>query len=205
MSIKAKTGLALAIAIAAAGCNRPNPPAASAAPPPASAATPASSAPGSSAPAADSADAADVKAFLDGLYAHYKTSKDNDFNMYGANASQVFDADMIKLLKDDTKALKGDLGVLDGDDLCDCQDFVSLKATVTVQSATPTTATATSAFIDTGMSDQGVRHAAFQLVKTPAGWRIHDIKDANDAGWLRQQLLDEIKSLAKGGAAVSTD
>jgi hypothetical protein len=204
MSIKGTTALALALAIGAVGCNRASTPVASAAAPSAASAAPGLAAPASAAPVADSADAADVKAFLDGLYAHYKTSKDNDFNIYDAKAG-VFDPDTIKLLKDDTRALKGDVGVLDGDDLCDCQDFVSLKTTVTVQSATPTTATATAAFVDTGMSDQGVRSAAFQLVKTPAGWRIHDIKDANDTAWLRQQLLDEIKRLAKGGDGTSTD
>jgi hypothetical protein len=204
MSINGRTALALALAIGAVGCNRASTPVASAAPPSAASPAPASTAPASAAPGTDSADAADVKAFLDGLYAHYKTSKNNDFNIYDAKAG-VFDPDTIKLLKEDTRALKGDVGVLDGDDLCDCQDFVSLQTTITVQSATPTTATATAAFIDTGMSDQGVRRAAFQLVKTPAGWRIHDIKDATDTAWLRQQLQDEIKSLAKGGDGTSTD
>lgn len=161
-----------------------------------SASTPPSSA------AADASDAAAAKAFLDGLYAHYRTSKDNTFNMFDTSTHAVFDADTSKLLDEDTKALKGDLGTIDGDWLCDCQDFVSLRATVTVQSATPHTAKATADFKDVGMTDQGVRHAAFDLVKTPNGWRIHDIKDG-DEPWLRAQLQDEIKSLAKGAGAVS--
>ena len=185
--------VALAATIAVAGCGRTNGPPTSAAPPPPS-----------SAPAVGTANAADVKAYLDGLYAHYKTSKDNTFNMFDTKAGGVFDTDTSALLDADTKALKGDLGTLDGDLLCDCQDFVSLKAMVSVQSATPTTAMASTNFVDVGMSDQGTRHADFQLVKTGAGWRIHDIRDGAEP-WLRQQLQDEIKSLANGGHAVSGD
>jgi hypothetical protein len=162
-------------------------------------AAPSSTAPAvSGAASSDSADAAAAKAFLDGLYAHYRTSQNNDFNPYDPKA-RVFDPDTLALLDADTKALKGDLGTLDGDLLCDCQDFVSLRSTVTVSSATPTTAKASAAFNDVGMTDQGVRHADFDLVKTPAGWRIHDIRDGTEP-WLRQQLQDEIKSLKSGKA-----
>src|SRR5690348_1353240 len=83
-----------------------------------------------------------AKAFLDGLYAHYKTSENNNFQMFDANAREVFDPDTLALLAADQKALKGELGDIDGDWLCDCQDFVSLKSQVTVTSATPTAAKA---------------------------------------------------------------
>jgi|HubBroStandDraft_1064217.scaffolds.fasta_scaffold65243_2 hypothetical protein len=166
--------------------------------PPANNAAPASNAapaPDNAAPAAAAtSDAADAKAFLDGLYDHYK-SYSTTFQPYDRNAKDVFDPDMIALLAADRKALKGDLGTLDGDLICDCQDYVSLKTTITVEAATPTTASATASFIDTGMKgDEGPRHAAFQLVKVNGAWRIHDIK-AGDQDWLRKQLTDEIKDL----------
>jgi hypothetical protein len=182
--------VALGAALALAACGKPAPPAAPPPTPPAAANTAAPAAP-------DTADAADAKAFLDGLYAHYKTSKNNNFQMFDANVREVFDPATIQLLNQDTKALNGDLGVIDGDWLCDCQDFVSLKATVAVQSASPTDAKATADFTDTGMPGQGARHAAFDLVKVNGAWRIHDITDQGEAS-LRSQLSDEIKSLAKG-------
>ena len=185
----AALGLCAALVMTATGCKKPAPPAP----------VPTNAAPAAAAPLADAADAADAKAFLDGLYAHYKTSTGNSFNMFDTNEKDVFDPDTIALLKEDLKALKGDLGVIDGDWLCDCQDFVSLQATVTVTAATPTTAKANSDFKDTGMTEQGMRHDDFDLVKTPAGWRIHDVTVRGQQS-LRAQVSDEIKSLKAGAA-----
>jgi hypothetical protein len=182
--------LCIGIAAASGGCKRAAP---SAPPAPANTAA-ASNSPAPAQASADTADAADAKAFLDGLYAHYKTSKNNTFNMFDANAREVFDDDTIALLKTDEKALNGDLGTIDGDWLCDCQDFVSLQSTVTVGAATPTTAKASADFKDVGMPEQGVRHDDFDLVKTAAGWRIHDVTVRGEKS-LRTQLNEEIKTL----------
>ncbi len=150
------------------------------------------------APPSDAADAADAQAFLAGLYAHYQTSKNNTFSMFGANAGEVFDPDMIALLKADTKALKGDLGMIDGDWLCDCQDFTSLQATIKVTAATPTTAEAASDYHDTGDPSRPPDHDDFDLVKVNGHWRIHDITVRGQPP-LRKSLQDEIASLAAGG------
>lgn len=202
----AALGLGAVLAMTAAGCQKPAPAATNAATNTAAAAS-ANTAPPAAPAVADAKDAADVKAFLDGLYAHYKTSKGATFNMFDTDARSVFDADTIALLKADTKALKGDLGVIDGDWLCACQDFESIQATVTVQSASPTAAKASSDFRDTGMQDQpdrALRHDDFDLVKTPAGWRIHDITTRGEQS-LRTQVSAEIQQLKAGGNAVSSN
>jgi hypothetical protein len=179
--------LALAGAMTLVGCqkaatNTPAPPAEANAPPPASAA-----------PAGG--DAADVKAFLDGVYAHYKTSSSNStFQPFDANARDVLDPDTIALMKADEKALNGDLGDIDSDWLCDCQDYQSITATVTVQSATPTQAKASAVFHDSMDAGSPPKHDTFDLVKTPAGWRIHDMGTADQPS-LRKVLSDEIKHL----------
>jgi len=187
--------LALGALLALAACQKPAPPAAA----PASnavSATPAT--------AASAKDAADVTQFLQGLYDHYKTSKNNNFQMFDANAGEVFDTDFIRLMAADQKVLNGDVGVIDGDWLCACQDFVSLKSAVAVQSATPTTARATSDFVDTGIPEQGARHVNFKLVKENGQWRIDDIQTAGEP-WLRTQLEDEIKTLSKPGKKPKSD
>ena len=143
------------------------------------------------APAAASSDAADVKAFLDGLYAHYKSSKDNNFQPFDGNAKAVLDADAIALFKADQKVMKGEVGAIDTDWLCDCQDFNSIVATVTVQSATPTEAKATSDFHDPQDTTDKPGHDTFDLVKTADGWRIHDM-GTRDQPSLRKVLQDEI-------------
>lgn len=187
--------LAFGASLALAACQKPAPPAA---PPVSNAAAPASAA------GASAKDAADVAAFLQGLYDHYKTSQNNNFQMFDANAGEVFDADFIRLMAADQKVLNGDVGVIDGDWLCACQDFVSLKANIAVQSATPTTARATADFVDTGIPDQGTRHVNFKLVKENGQWRIDDIQTAGEP-WLRTQLEDEIKTLSKPSKKAKSD
>jgi hypothetical protein len=104
-------------------------------------------------------------------------------------------------MKADEKALKGELGDIDGDWVCDCQDWESISATVTVDQATPTTAKATSVFHD--KTDTGPpKRDTFDLVKTPDGWRIHDIGTGTDPS-LRLVLTKEIARLKAGGHAVS--
>jgi hypothetical protein len=156
-------------------------------------------APASAAPT--STDAADVKAFLEALYAHYKTSSSNStFQPFDANAGGVLDGDTIALMKADQNALKGELGDIDGDWLCDCQDYQSITATIAVVSVTPTTAKATADFHDVEDTSPKPHHDTFDLVKTPAGWRIHDMGTADQPS-LRKVLQDEIAKLKAGGNA----
>src|SRR6516225_1011995 len=91
--------LAIGGGLALAACQKPAAPASNAAAPAANAAAPASG--------ASAKDAADVTAFLQGLYAHYKTSQNNNFQMFDANAGEVFDADFVRLMAADQKVLKG--------------------------------------------------------------------------------------------------
>ena len=179
---------ALAGLTAVAACQKAAPNAA-ATPPPVAANAPPVAAPSS----VVNTDAVDAKAFLEGLYAHYKTSKNNNFQPFDGNAKEVLDADTIALFKADQKVMKGEVGAIDTDWLCDCQDFESLAATVTVQSASATEAKATAEFRDTGMTgdDAKPRHDTFDLVKTPDGWRIHDMS-TRDQPSLRKVLQDEV-------------
>jgi hypothetical protein len=194
LRVSTATALAIAGLVAIAGCRRAA--ASGETPQPISANT-------AQAPAgATSRDAADAKAFLDGLYGHYKTSKDNNFQPFDGNIKEVLDLDTIALMDADQTALKGELGDIDGDWLCDCQDFESITATVTVQSATPTSAKATSVFRDSQYADRPPGRDTFDLVKTPAGWRIHDMGTADQPS-LRRVLTDEIARLKAGGKPAS--
>ncbi|MEJ0066565.1 MAG: hypothetical protein WDM85_15095 [Caulobacteraceae bacterium] len=64
--------------------------------------------------------------------------------------------------------------------------------------ATATTAKATSDFHDVDDSSPKPRRDTFDLVKTPAGWRIHDM-GTEDQPSLRKVLQDEIAKLKAGG------
>jgi hypothetical protein len=180
---------ALTAMLALGACNKPAPAKAPAAP----ATAPAPAAPPPAA-ALDPAEAASAKAFLEALYAHYKTTKNNTFQPLGDNVRDVFDADMVKLLDQDQKLLKGELGEIDGDYICQCQDFESITATIAVQSADATSAKATADF---KVFDQ-THHNNFELVKQNGAWRVHDVGEPGQKS-LRQTLVDEIAQLSKAG------
>jgi phosphate-selective porin len=190
------TGLALAALLAIGGCQKAATGANAAAN--TAVATPVNAEPiATNSPPVEATADADVKAFLGGIYAHYKSSKNNTFQPFEKNAKEVLDADTIALLDADNKALKGEVGVMDGDPLCDCQDFESITAAITVESATPTEAKAGAMLTDTMEKTAAPTKLSFDLVKTPDGWRIHDIGD-KDQPSLRKALSDEIAQLKAG-------
>lgn len=198
----ALTGVAFAAALVLGACQKAGPTAdaANAAATALPAGTPVSTA------GAASADAGSPKAFLEGLYAHYKASSSTGTSWapMDANVKEVFDPDTVALLAADTKALKGELGEIDGDWLCDCQDWGSIVATVTVTSQTPTAAKAEAVFRDTQVPDEKGKRDTFDLVKTRAGWRIHDMGTPQDPS-LRHVLTTEMAGLKSGAARPLSD
>ncbi len=201
LALGAAIGLA---ALALAACQKAPVPAANAAPAAANITVTSTVAPPPPATASGTGPDADAaKAFLDGVYAHYKSS-DAGGVTWSPLDPKVFDADMVKLMAADTKALKGDVGIMDGDWLCDCQDWGSIAATVTVTSASPTEAKAVAVFQDTQIKDATASRNTFDLVKTPDGWRIHDMGTASDPS-LRGALTKEIADLKSGKPADDAD
>lgn len=192
--------IALAALVALAACGKPaNTPAAS----PAASTVASAAATPAPAPTAGSQDAADAKAFLEGLYANYAkapTSADTSFSPMGKDAKSVFDQSLIDLMAKDARLTGSDgVGFIDADWICNCQDYDKITATVTVQSATATTAKAAADFKVFGDAS----HNAFDLVKENGAWRVHDVqqigtKDAQPS--LRNGLEADIAQLqaAKG-------
>jgi hypothetical protein len=93
-------------------------------------------------PVAAAPDAASAKAFVEKLYSHYPSNPNRPaFDPTGKNANQVFDPGMIAAFREDTRLANGEVGFVDSDPLCQCQDDGGLKATVV--SVTMTGANAT--------------------------------------------------------------
>lgn len=152
-------------------------------------------------------DAAAAKAFLDGVYAHYTAKGKAGFEAFVRNESAIYAPETVKLLVADARALKGDLGAIEVDWICNCQDFTNIVARIAVTSATPSTATATADINDTGETGE---HApaqdrdTFDLVKTNGGWRIYDIHIRGEPLSLRATLTKEIADLSHGPKAAGT-
>jgi len=200
-----RSAAALTLLAALTACNKPaaTTTASSAAVSAATVAAPAT------APAAGGQDAADVKSFLEGLYAKYATppTEANAFAPMDKDAPQVFDKAMVDLLAKDAK-LNGpdEVGFIDGDWLCDCQDYDKITAAATVQSASATEAKATVDFKVFGDAHRN----AFDLVKENGAWRVHDVQDVGakpPQPSLRTGLLSDIAQLqkAKGRKKPSPD
>ena len=117
------------------------------------------------------------QAFLAGLYAHYPVAgRARAFDPVGPAAAQVFDAPLVALIRRDQRNARGEVGALDGDPLCDCQDDAGMTwriAGVVPQGADKAVARVRLTFPQTPRPRTD--DLTFQLVKTAAGWRIHDI------------------------------
>lgn len=124
-----------------------------------------------SAPAAPVSPQASAEAFLRGLYAKYAPGGKPTPFVY-PEAAAIVDAPMLALLKTDRDRSNGEVGAMDMDPICRCQDWQALK----VASLSVSMTGADAATADVTFSDLGERQTLhFSLVRSKAGWRIHDI------------------------------
>jgi len=109
--------------------------------------------------------------FLRGLYAKY-THNGKPTPFVYPDAKSIADANMMALLKRDHDKSNGEVGAMDSDPVCRCQDWEAIKVTtvqVVLQGANAASA-------DVTFSDMGdVQKIHYALVWTKDGWRIHDI------------------------------
>jgi len=80
----------------------------------------------------------------------------------------------------------GEVGYLDGDPLCDCQDFERLSAKILSIRRQGTRAAA--ARIHVTLGPGATRDIKLNLVRTHAGWRISDVIDPRG-----HSLLEELR------------
>jgi hypothetical protein len=109
-------------------------------------------------------------AFLQALYAHYAPGRP-DFSPLDMPASW-FSPSLVALIKADEAAAGGEVGRLEGDPVCDCQDFGGFKVlSIKVTSQTAAAARAVVRFVNLGDTET----LDISLVKPGGGWRIDDI------------------------------
>ena len=126
---------------------------------------------GLSAAMAGEPNAASAEQFLRGLYAKYTHNRKPTPFVY-PDARTIADANMMALLKRDRDKSNGEVGAMDSDPVCRCQDWEAIKVTalqVALQGANAASA-------DVTFSDMGeVQKVHYSLAWTKDGWRIHDI------------------------------
>lgn len=175
--MKLTIAAAVVFAMLATACSKP----ASAPQPEAS-----SAAPDAASASVAAASPSDPKAFLAALYARYNDAK-TDFSPFDT-PEKYFDPQLLALMDAADKGTSDDdAGPLDGDPVCDCQDYRKLRADITVKSIEGDTAV-----LVVNLRDQGVKKAkvlTYQLAQRAGRWRIHDISNP-DMPSLRRLLIN---------------
>jgi hypothetical protein len=118
--------------------------------------------------------------FLRHLYAQYAPGHKQIAFDY-PDAAAIVDASLLDALHHDQIAAKGEVGALDYDPICQCQDWEALKTTaLTVRPAGPDHATASVTFDNGTGSAKWTQTVRYDLVRVAGAWKIHDIgsKDA---------------------------
>jgi hypothetical protein len=151
-------------------------------------------------------DAASAKAFLQSIYARY--SKDGPgVEIAGPRAARYLHSSLIALLRKDARVVgPGEVGVLDGDPLCGCQDWdgiFELKMKVHEPKAGRAEAVVSFALFKDA-KPQDMRSLVITLAQENGAWRVWDVVDRSDAKAefdLRKALEREIRAARANKAA----
>jgi hypothetical protein len=145
-------------------------------------------------PVAAAPDAASAKAFVEKLYSHYPSNPSRmEFDPTGKNASEVFDPGMIAAFREDARLANGEVGFIDADPLCQCQDDSGLKPKVV--SVTMTGPNAADAVVNLQYPRDKLLVLTLHLVPVNGAWRIYDLS-MGDVKSYRDDLLKANKEAA---------
>ena len=134
-------------------------------------------------------DAKSAEAFLRKIYSHYK-AKGPGVELTGPKAETILDPTLVALLRADEQAMHGEVGVIEADPICDCQDFDIRSVQISVEPDGAGRAKATASFKNLGSATK----VSFDLATFMGQWRITNIHLANMPD-LRKTLEDEIASV----------
>jgi hypothetical protein len=108
-------------------------------------------------------------AFVERLYAGYR---DQDYNPL-ARPEDVFAPTLVAAIREDWKLSGDEVGYMDADPLCQCQDAAGLRAAIGDVRRSSGKSAAVRVWIAFGESDR--RDLRLKLMPTAEGWRIADI------------------------------
>lgn len=121
-----------------------------------------------------------AESFVRQIYAQYhtKSRKDSGPDFLGRQATTVFSTELIRLIRLDAKNTpRGDVGKMDFDPICVCQDFDGLQLKeLRIVKDDAGTATAFVTLYFGPPSDSSVVKLRLRLIWLPQGWRIDDIE-----------------------------
>ena len=122
------------------------------------------------------------RGFITRVYAEYRHSSFSPLE----RPERFFSPRLAAAIKEDSRLAKGEVGFLDGDPLCDCQDYGRLRAQIRSLRQSGRSATAHVHLILVRGEN---RDLTLSLVRTQSGWRVADVKNKDMPSLL--QALDE--------------
>jgi hypothetical protein len=145
--------------------------------------------------AAGGPDATAARAFLLKLYSHYPQKQNGPFfDPVDKNAADVFEPGMIAAFKEDSRLAKGEVGFVDGDPICMCQDDGGMTwkmVSVTIKGANA------DAVVNLNWPGGDARAVTIHLVPVKGQWRIYDLSTKDEPSY-RADLLKANKDAAAG-------
>jgi hypothetical protein len=118
------------------------------------------------------------KAYMERLYASYRNPNFNPFD----HPERYFAPKLMAAIKEDARLAHGEVGYVDGDPICQCQDPDGLHASVT--SVTLNGRDKATVRVAIAFTGDKPRPTTYTLVRTSAGWRIADVSSADEPSFL---------------------
>ena len=133
-------------------------------------------------------DSAGAGRFVAWVYSHYPTADRSDgFDALGAAAKTIFHPSLLALIEEDERLANGEVGALDGDPLCDCQDDSGMTFQIRAVRAEGFSR-ATAIVVRREVEDPAAEAITLDLASVGGRWRVYDIH-SKDTPSLRAFLI----------------
>ena len=119
------------------------------------------------------------RAFLERTYSSYRDSNFSPLDQ----PQEIFAPELRAAILEDERLAHGEVGFLDGDPLCDCQDTGGMSSRIISVARNGAKASALVLVRFAGTNDR--REIRLKLVRTPSGWRIADVGTKSEPSLLQ--------------------
>lgn len=121
------------------------------------------------------------QAFVARAYSQYRK------HPYGSleHPAQWYAQRLAAAINEDTRLAHGEIGYLEGDPLCDCQDYDHIAERITSFRRLSVSRVVVGVRVDLGFAPQDAPNLRLTLDRTADGWRIADVASAEEPSLLR--------------------
>lgn len=119
------------------------------------------------------------RAFVQRIYAGYARKNYNPLD----RPDGIFAPELTAAIREDERLAKGEVGYLDGDPLCDCQDYARLGATIRSMKLIGKANAVAAVHLTYGNGE--ARDLNLTLLRTASGWRVADVASPDEPSLLK--------------------